>query len=96
MKSITYKHISDLASDLSLPPDRGMIAEVKAKLTKEIIKTIDKKGLTHKEISALSGISSSTITSLVKGSLQKVSLEQLIHILASLGKVIDFKVKTAI
>ena len=96
MKSKTYNNISDLANDLGLPSDRGVIAEFKARLTKEIIKTIDKKYLTHKEVSVISGISPSTIKGIVNGSLQRVSLEKLIHILASLGKVVDFKIKKAI
>ena len=71
MKSKTYKNVSDLAVDLGLTAERGLIAEMKANLTKEIIKAIGKKELTHKEVSELSGVPRSAITGIINGSLQR-------------------------
>ena len=94
MKSKIYRKPTDLAVGLGLHSSRGHLAKMKAKLTKEIIKTIEKEGLTHKEISDLSGIPRSAITGITTGSLQKVSIDRLVRILTALGKVIELKVKS--
>ena len=90
-----YKNMSDLAGDLGLDPRIGEIAELKAKLTKEIIKIINKKKLTHQEVSDLSSVPRSAITGIVSGSLQKVTIDRLLRIISSLGKSISIKVKDA-
>ena len=95
MKSKIYNDYSDFAKDLDLPAERGLVAEMKAKLTKEIIKDINKRGLTHKEVSELSGVPRSAVTGIINGSLQKVSIDRLIRILGTLGKTIELKIKTA-
>ncbi|MBT4791749.1 MAG: XRE family transcriptional regulator [Halobacteriovoraceae bacterium] len=95
MKSKTYKNVSDLAVDLGLTAERGLIAEMKANLTNEIIKAIKKKELTHKEVSELSGVPRSAITGIINGSLQKVSIDRLIRIISTLGKKVEIKIKTA-
>ena len=94
MKSKTYKNMSDLAADLGLSSDVGLLAEMKAKLTVEIIKVMEKQGLTHQQVSNLSGVPRSAITGIINGSLQKISLDRLVRILTHLGKTIDMKVKT--
>ncbi len=95
MKSTRYKNMKDLAGDLGLDPQLGEIAELKAKLTKEIIKTIKKKGLTHQKVADLSSVPRSAITGILSGSLQKVTFDRLMKILQSLGKSISFKLKDA-
>ena len=95
MKSKTYKNASDLAESLGLSAERGLVAEMKAKLTKEIIKAISKEELTHKEVADLSGVPRSAVTGIINGSLQKVSIDRLIHILGTLGKTVELKVKKA-
>lgn len=95
MKSKIYNGYSDFAKDLGLSAERGLVAEMKAKLTKEIVKDIDKRGLTHKEVSELSGVPRSAVTGIINGSLQKVSIDRLIRILGTLGKTIELKIKTA-
>jgi predicted XRE-type DNA-binding protein len=95
MKSTTYDNMKDLAEDLGLDPQLGEIAELKANLTMEIIKAIDKKGLTHQEVADLSTVPCSAITGIISGSLQKVTVDRLMKILSSLGKSITVKVKDA-
>ena len=95
MRSKSYNNISNLAESLGLSKERGLIAEMKAKLTKEIIKTMAQKGLTHQEVSELSGVPRSSITGIVNRGLQKVSIERLMRILGALGKTVELKVKRA-
>ena len=95
MKSTKYKNMKDLARDLGVDPQIGEIAELKATLTKEIQKVITKKDLTHQEVSDLSGVPRSAITGIVSGSLQKVTVDRLMRVLASLGKSFSLKIKDA-
>ena len=95
MKSKKYKNIASLAKDLGLSKERGKLAEIKAKLTLEIIKAIDKQDLTHQEVSDLSEVPRSAITGIINGSLQKVTLDRLVRILTALGKSVELKIKSA-
>ncbi|MBL6991095.1 MAG: XRE family transcriptional regulator [Bacteriovoracaceae bacterium] len=95
MKKKTYKKISDIAKDLGVSPEVGHVAEVKAKLTREIIKITKKQQLTHQQVADSSGVPRSAITGIINGSLQKVSLDRLVKIICSLGKSVDVKIKDA-
>lgn len=93
MKSKRYKDSTELAKDLGLPKEAGQIAEIKAKLTGEILKVIEKQDLTHQDVADSSGVPRSAVTGIVNGSLQKVSLDRLVRILNAVGKTVDIKVK---
>lgn len=93
MKSKNYKLTADLVKSLGLSKEQGELAEMKAKLTGEIIKVIEKKSLTHQEVSDLSGVPRSAVTGIINGSLQKVTLDRIVRILNALGKSIEVKVK---
>lgn len=95
MKSKKYDSVKEIAKDLGLDPKIGELAVLKAELTLEILKIIQKKGLTHKEVSELSGVPRSSVTGILNGSLQKVTLDRLIRILISLGKSLSIKIKDA-
>ena len=93
MKSKKYDSVKEVAKDLGLDPKLGELAVLKAELTLENI--IQKKDLTHKEVSELSGVPRSSVTGILNGSLQKVTLDRLIRILISLGKSLSIKIKDA-
>tara|TARA_Y100001936_G_C16078019_1_gene675458 strand:+ start:1396 stop:1686 length:291 start_codon:yes stop_codon:yes gene_type:complete len=95
MKSKKYDSVKEIAKDLGLDPKIGELAVLKAELTLEIQNIIQKKGLTHKEVSELSGVPRSSVTGILNGSLQKVTLDRLIRILISLGKSLSIKIKDA-
>ncbi|MFA6238052.1 MAG: XRE family transcriptional regulator [Bacteriovorax sp.] len=90
-----YTNMREFAADFGLPPEYGELAEVKAKITKEIIKVIEKEGLTHQELAEMSGVPRSAVTGIVSGSLQKVTIDRLIRILFALGRTIELKIKIA-
>ena len=93
MKYKVYKDVAELAGAMGLPPEMGLIAEIKAKMTKEIIKIIDKKGITHQKLADLSGVPRSAITGIINGSLQKVSITRLVRLLVALGQTVDLRIK---
>ena len=90
-----YKNVSDLSVSLGLSKERGQLAELKSRLTKEIIKSIEVNELTHQELANLSGVPRSAITGIINGSLQKVTLDRLLRVLFSLGLKIEMKIKAA-
>lgn len=90
-----YKKVSDLAVSLGVSKERGQLAELKSRLTKEIKKFIEANELTHQDLADLSGVPRSAITGIINGSLQKVTLDRLLRILFSLGLKIEMKIKTA-
>ena len=95
MKLKRYKNASEIATALGLPTSRGVIAEMKANLTSEIIKTIKREGLTHQDVAYISGIPRTAITGIVNGSLQKVSIDRLVRIVTALGKTVELRFKSA-
>ena len=90
-----YKNTKDLAAALGLTAERGQLADLKAKLTKEITRTLERQDLTHQELSNLSGVPRSAITGIINGSLQKVTIDRLVRILFSLGYSVEMKLKAA-
>lgn len=95
MKRKIHKSMESLAKDLGCSEERGHLAVLKAKLTTEIVRSIAKQGLTHREVSELSGVPRTAVTGIVNHSLQKVTIDRLIRILVALGKSVDFKIKKA-
>ncbi|RLA59910.1 MAG: hypothetical protein DRQ88_13355 [Epsilonproteobacteria bacterium] len=94
MRNITgLKAKMELAKRLGRPPEVAIIAKIKVKIILEIIKYIEKKNLTHQEVADMTGIPRSAITGIINGSLQRVSIDRLVRIMAGLGKSVDMKIK---
>ena len=94
-KAKIHKSMAELAVSLGLPASRGLEAEVKAVLTKALIDGIKRQDLTHQEVADAAGVSRSTVTGIVNGSLQKVTVDRLIRILGAIGLELEVKVKKA-
>ncbi len=78
-----------------MPEAYGLEAEVKARLTKALIQQIKKDQLTHQEVAKLAKISRTTVTGILNGSLQKVTIDRLLRILAAIGLGVEVRVKKA-
>lgn len=88
-----YKSLQDLAESLGVEPMRAAEAEVKASLTKAIIREVAKQDLTHQEVAELAGVARTTVTGIVNGSLQKVSIDRLLRIISAIGLSVHVSVK---
>ena len=93
MKMKKYKNLEAFAKALGCPPEVAAVAKIKTKMILEIIKYIEKKNLTHQEVADMTGIPRSAITGIINGSLQRVSIDRLVRIMAVLGKSVDMKIK---
>lgn len=63
-----YKNLQDLAESLGVEHMRAAEAEVKASLTKAIIREVAKQNLTHQDVAELAGVARTTVTGIINGS----------------------------
>lgn len=89
------KNMEEVAVALGVPSTRGLEAEVKANLTKALIREIDRRGLTHQQVAEMAGLARTTVTGIINGSLQKVTIDRLLRILGAIGLGVELKVKKA-
>ena len=88
-----FKNFKDFTDAIGLDPARSLEAQLKANLTEALIKEIKRQKLTHEQVATTSGVARSTVTGIVNGSLQSVSIDRLLRILSALGMSVEVKVK---
>ena len=84
-----------LARQLSIPKSGGLEAVLKAQLIAAIIREIVRRGLTHMEVAARSGLPRSAVTGILSGSLQKVTVDRVLRLLEAVGLEASIKVRRA-
>lgn len=95
VKTKRYRSMQDLAESLGLPASRGLESEVKAALTKALIQEIERNDLTHQEVADLADVSRTTVTGIINGSLQKITIDRLLRLLGAVGLGVEVRVKRA-
>ena len=86
---------SELAEMFSVSHARGMEAIIKAQLITAVLKKIEKDGITHGAIAQKAELSRSTVTGILSGSLQKVTIDRILRIVEAVGLVADVRVRKA-
>jgi phage-related protein/predicted XRE-type DNA-binding protein len=84
-----------LAKLLGIPKSRGLEAVLKAQLIAAVLREIDRRGLTHAELAAHSGLSRSAVTGILSGSLQKVTIDRVLRLVEAAGLEADIRVRRA-
>lgn len=74
-----------LSKLLNIPESRGMEAVIKAQLISAILKVVENDGVTHAELSKLSGLPRSAVTGILSGSLQKITIDRLLKLTQAAG-----------
>jgi len=82
-----------LAKMFKITPARGMESVIKAQLITGVMNAISKTGVTHQEVATRSGLSRSTVTGILNGSLQKVTIDRVLRLVESVGLVAEIKLK---
>lgn len=77
-------------ADLGLPNAEQLLA--KAKLTLQIARIIEQRGLTQAEAARILGIDQPKVSALVRGKVSSVSMERLYRYLNALGSDVDIVV----
>ena len=60
-----------------------------------MIREIERRGLTHNQVAELADVSQSTVTGIINGSLQKVTVDRLLRIIGAIGLGVEVRVKKA-
>ena len=81
-------------ADLEFGPEEAQNLKVRADLMIELTKLIDKKGLTQAEAAMLLGVTQPRISDLVRGKINRFSVDSLIGMLGHAGATVSFVVKT--
>ena len=84
-----------LAGQLGIPKSRGVEAVLKAQLIAAVVREIGRRGITHAEVAARSGLPRSAVTGILSGSLQKVTIDRVLRLLEAVGLEASVKVKRA-
>ncbi len=95
MKIKRYKNIEDFGKDLNVSPERVNISKMKTKLKKRIIQLAESRKLSALDLALASGLSRTTVSGILNGSLLSVSLERLIRLASALDLVVDLSIKEA-
>src|SRR5262249_60000069 len=84
-----------LAKLLGIPKSRGLEAVLKAQLIAAVLREVDRRGLTHAELAAHSGLPRSAVTGILSGSLQKVTIDRVLRLVEAAGLEADIRVRRA-
>jgi len=84
-----------LAKALGLPRTRAMEAVVKAELISAVIAEVERQGLTHAALAKRADLSRSTVTGILAGSLQKVTIDRILRLVDAAGLEAHIRVKRA-
>jgi len=84
-KKLKAQNAAQLAKILRLSPADAVQLEFRAQLNAKIIKTVQRKGLTHTELATLSNASRTRITAILNGNTAGISTDLLLRILYALG-----------
>ena len=77
--------------DLSIPD--ADVRQLKAILAAEIIKTIDKKGLSVRKAQSLTGIDAGDFSRVRNANFRRISVERLMAMINGLGSRVEVKIK---
>jgi predicted XRE-type DNA-binding protein len=86
---------NELSKKLKISKSRAIEAVLKANLVAEILKAVRRKGITHQHLADKAELSRSSVTGILSGSLQKVTLDRLIRLAFAAGLEAEIKFKKA-
>ncbi|MBI4665876.1 MAG: XRE family transcriptional regulator [Nitrospinae bacterium] len=82
MKRTTAGELSEM---FGIRNSRALEAILKADIIKAVLKEMERKGITHAGLAKRSGLARSTVTGILSGSLQKITLDRTLRLLEGAG-----------
>jgi len=86
---------TQLAKQLRISRSRGLDAVVKAQLIAAVLREITRRQLTHAELAERARLSRSTVTGILSGSLQKVTIDRVLRLVEAAGLDAEVTVRRA-
>jgi len=84
-KSVVARNARELMRALGLSEADRQTMDIQLQIAEEIIREVDRRGLTHAELARMARTSRSRVTAILNGNLRQVSTDLLLRILACLG-----------
>ncbi len=84
-----------LAEQLGISKSRALEATIKAQLVSAILGEIHRRGLTHADLARRSGLSPTTVTDMLSGSRQKVTIDRVLLLVEAARLEVEVKLRRA-
>ena len=84
-----------LADQLGISKSRALEATIKAQLIAGILAEVKRRDLTHAELAVRAGLSRTTVTGILSGSLQKITIDRVLRLVEAAGLEAELKVRRA-
>jgi predicted XRE-type DNA-binding protein len=81
-----------LAKQVGIPKSRALEAVLKARLIAAVVREVGRRGMTHVELAARSGLPRSAVTGILSGSLQKVTIDRVLRLVEAAGLEAEIRV----
>lgn len=90
-------HVSrgNVFEDLGFSPEEAAILRMKTQLHIEIMRTIEKRGLTPRQLEKVLDVPQPRVSELVSGKISKMTADLLAKYLYRLGREVDLKTKVS-
>jgi predicted XRE-type DNA-binding protein len=85
IKGVKVQTAEELAHFLGLPESEALDIEIRSDLNTKIINTVQKKNLTHEQVSKLAGTSRTRVTAVMNRNTMDISTDLMLRILGALG-----------
>jgi len=79
-------------ADIGFSPDEAANLQIRSQLLSELATIIAESGMTQTEASSMLGIQQSRISDIMRGKIQRFSVDALIKLLAAAGRRVDVQV----
>jgi len=84
-----------LAEQLGIPKSRALEATIKAQLIAGVLSEAKRRKLTHADLAERAGLSRTTVTGMLSGSLQKITIDRVLRLVEAAGLEAELKLRRA-
>ena len=84
-----------LAKQLAIPKTRALEATIKAQLIAGVLAEVKRRNLTHADLATRAGLSRTTVTGMLSGSLQKITIDRVLRLVEAAGLEAKLKLRRA-
>jgi predicted XRE-type DNA-binding protein len=88
--------VNDIWLAIEPTPELAAHMRVKSELLIAVQASISKRGLRQKEVAAILGVSQPRVSDLLRGSIERFSLDSLVEIAYKLGLEVELHVKSSV
>ena len=95
VKPVVARNARELAAVIGLTPADGLEIEIRSDLNDKIIEVVQKRCLTHDQVSRLAHTSRTRVTAILNRNTHDISTDLMLRVLAALGVQAKLQFKSA-